>query len=36
MPALNELARTRRGERDAVLVRRDLLDDADLHLGEKP
>jgi hypothetical protein len=34
--ALHELARAGRGQRDPVLVRLDLLDDADLHLGEKP
>src|SRR5207244_3664351 len=33
--ALDELACTGRRERDAVLVRLDFLDDADLHRGEK-
>jgi len=36
VPALDELARTGRRERDAVLVGLDLFDDADLHRGEKP
>src|SRR5204862_3651 len=34
--ALDELTRTRRGERDAVLVRLDLLDDANLHRARNP
>ena len=34
--ALHELAGTGRRERDPVLVGLDLLDDSDLHEGEKP
>ena len=36
VPALHELAGTGRRERDPVLVGLDLLDDSDLHEGEKP
>jgi len=36
VPALNELPRACGRERDAVLVGLDLLDDSDLHRGEKP
>jgi hypothetical protein len=36
VPALNKLPRARGRQRDAVLVGLDLLDDSDLHGGEKP
>ena len=36
VPALHELAGAGRRERDPVLVGLDLLDDSDLHQGEKP
>jgi hypothetical protein len=36
VPAFDELAGAGGGERDAVLVGLDLLDDSDLHRGEKP
>ena len=36
VPALDELARARRRQRDAVLVGLDLLDDADLHRRADP